>query len=171
MRYRIAMGALFIGASIVSVAAQKRTITNAELERYRQARLNAEREYRENYERLGQPSPTELERRAEEQRKSSIETARQIMQHEVEREWMEVYRDSYYYSRPSGVMLSPRSRGGWDEFDGIAPSYLYPGYFGRRGGNRFNRQPIQSGYAAGGQYWTVGPRTAPRPLVRITRRR
>ncbi|HMQ02329.1 MAG TPA: hypothetical protein PKD26_00235 [Pyrinomonadaceae bacterium] len=42
-----------------------RTITNADLEKFRLERLKAEKEYRENYERLGFPSPEELQRQIE----------------------------------------------------------------------------------------------------------
>lgn len=51
--------------------AQTRTVTNSNLEKYRSKRVQAERDLRENYERLGFPSPEEL---AERQEKSRIET-------------------------------------------------------------------------------------------------
>jgi hypothetical protein len=55
----------FIVSSSAFAQAGK-TITNADLEKYRQKRLQAEREYIENYEKLGFPSPEELsEQRAE----------------------------------------------------------------------------------------------------------
>ncbi len=60
MRFKIAALMFFIAATAISSMAQNKTVTNADLEKYRQARLAAEREYRENYERLGMPSPTEL---------------------------------------------------------------------------------------------------------------
>lgn len=41
--------------------AQIKTVTNADLEKFRQKRLQSEKEYRENYERLGLPSPEELD--------------------------------------------------------------------------------------------------------------
>src|SRR5690606_42044797 len=48
-------------AILTSTAAAQSTVTNADLEKYRQKRLAAERELREDYERLGFPSPEELE--------------------------------------------------------------------------------------------------------------
>jgi len=50
----------FVSAN--SALAQTKTVTNADLEKFRQKRLQTEREYRENYEKLGFPSPEELER-------------------------------------------------------------------------------------------------------------
>ncbi|HSK72353.1 MAG TPA: hypothetical protein VK892_11690, partial [Pyrinomonadaceae bacterium] len=63
--------ALFLGLifSVSSLTfAQTKTITNADLEKQRQKRVQAEREYRENYKKLGFPSPEELERQIEESR-------------------------------------------------------------------------------------------------------
>lgn len=62
MRNRILLliGLLFISANFG--LAQKRTVTNEDLEKYRQKRLAAERDLRENYERLGFPSPEELQK-------------------------------------------------------------------------------------------------------------
>lgn len=53
---------LTVGLNALSFA-QTRTVTNADLEKFRQKRLQAEKEYREKYEELGFPSPEELEKR------------------------------------------------------------------------------------------------------------
>ena len=62
----------FIAAG--SSFAQTRTVTNRDLEKFRQKRVEAERQYRENYEKLGFPSPEELERRREQNRYETEET-------------------------------------------------------------------------------------------------
>ena len=54
---------IFVAANLT--AAQTKTVTNSDLEKYRQKRLQAERDYRENYAKLGFPSPEELERQIE----------------------------------------------------------------------------------------------------------
>lgn len=54
--------------------AQTRTVTNEDLEKFRQKRVAAEREYRENHEKLGFPSPEELERQREQNRYETEET-------------------------------------------------------------------------------------------------
>lgn len=54
--------------------AQTRTVTNRDLEKFRQKRVEAERDYRENYEKLGFPSPEELERRREQSGYEAEET-------------------------------------------------------------------------------------------------
>lgn len=63
---------LFICLLLTAPAAfgQRKSITNASLEKYRQERLKREADYRANYQKLGLPSPEELaEREAEEQKR------------------------------------------------------------------------------------------------------
>lgn len=61
-----------------AVGAQTRTVTNAELEKYRVERLKAEEEYRKNYARLGKPSPEEIERINDQRRRETNELAEQL---------------------------------------------------------------------------------------------
>ena len=67
-------------------ARQARTITNLDLEKYRQERVRAEDDYRANYEKLGLPSPEELEKRRIEDAKVSAELAARLR---YEREFRE----------------------------------------------------------------------------------
>ena len=53
---------IFIAVGFVSAQTARRTVTNADLEKFRQKRLAAEQNYRDNYERLGFPSPEELQK-------------------------------------------------------------------------------------------------------------
>ena len=57
---------IFVAANLA--VAQTKTVTNADLEKHRQKRLQAEKEYRENYSKLGFPSPEELEKQNEKSR-------------------------------------------------------------------------------------------------------
>ena len=63
MKMRGIFIAVFLLAAILEVSAQQRTVTNQDLEKYRSARMRAEKDLRENYAKLGFPSPEELERR------------------------------------------------------------------------------------------------------------
>jgi hypothetical protein len=57
---------LFMGVlAVVPAFSQARTVTNADLEKYRQQRLRAERDYNKNYEKMGFPSPAELQKQLE----------------------------------------------------------------------------------------------------------
>jgi hypothetical protein len=72
-----------------AVSAQTKTITNRDLEKFRQKRLQSERDYRENYVKLGFPSPEELDRRHEQTRKERAELAERIRRENLEREKMQ----------------------------------------------------------------------------------
>ncbi|MDQ3321696.1 MAG: hypothetical protein M3525_04460 [Acidobacteriota bacterium] len=76
---------LFSLASGAAIA-QTKTVTNKDLEKFRQNRLQAEREYRENYAKLGFSSPEELKRQREQDRKERAELAERIRQENLERE-------------------------------------------------------------------------------------
>jgi hypothetical protein len=74
---------LFLSGFVVG---QTQTVTDKDLEKFREKRLKAERDYRENYERLGMPSPEELERRRVEDRKVLIEWADKLRRERYERD-------------------------------------------------------------------------------------
>lgn len=147
---------------------QARSVTNADLEKYKERRLKAEREYRENYARLGFPSPEELNRRREQSGKETEELSAKLRAERLEREKLELqqweserqaaaqansYRQSYnqvYYDPYSGY------------YSGYGTSYYggSGGFYGRRRGGRGGYYggrggsfggPI--GYFAGGQFW------------------
>lgn len=66
--------------------AQTKTVTNEDLEKFKQRRLQNEKNYRENYERLGFPSPEALERKRVEDEQNLIEFSRQLESQRLQRE-------------------------------------------------------------------------------------
>jgi hypothetical protein len=84
---------LFILSSMLSllsaVSAQTKQVTNADLEKYRHQRLEAEKELRENYAKLGFPSPEELERQNAQDAKEREDLAVRLRQQRLEREMVE----------------------------------------------------------------------------------
>ena len=76
---------LIFSLSLVTMA-QTKTVTNADLEKFRQKRLQAERDYRENYDRLGFPSPEELKQQIEEERIKREELNAQLRAERLQRE-------------------------------------------------------------------------------------
>lgn len=74
--------------------AQVRTITNSTLNRIQDKRLAAERDYRDNYERMGFPSPEELDRQRETDMDARLELAEQLRQARLEKERLELERRS-----------------------------------------------------------------------------
>ncbi|MEZ5344334.1 MAG: hypothetical protein R2681_02155 [Pyrinomonadaceae bacterium] len=123
---------LFVAAmvSMFSYAAfaQTKTITNLDLEKYKQARLNAERELRENYKELGFPSPEELEKQNEESRKALSELSQRLREERLAREAIEAERDnSGDYSAPSN---DPADFIDYQQYFGA--TYSYPGHYRNR---------------------------------------
>ncbi len=94
MKIRLLFILTLISVTAFSAAAQqRRTLTNENLEKYRQKRVAAERDLRENYERLGFPSPEELERQIEESRQARAELADRLRTENLERERLGLERE------------------------------------------------------------------------------
>lgn len=68
----------------------QQTVTNATLEKFQQKRLAAERDYRENYRRMGFPSPEELERQRQSDMTARLELAKQLRQTRLQKERLEL---------------------------------------------------------------------------------
>lgn len=66
--------------------AQTKTVTGNDLAKFREKRLKAERDYRENYSKLGMPSPEELERRRVADLKENEELSNRIRNERLARE-------------------------------------------------------------------------------------
>lgn len=150
---------------IAASAAAQRTVTNADLARYRESRERAETQMRENHARMGFPTVEEIRRRNEESNRSMIAMAARIRADRLEQERIEArYRAQMSASpQPTVIILETGS---------YAPGYFvqYGHGFGRRFrfGNqfRFNRPFTTPGYFAGGQFWPTGLQTRPAPIVR-----
>ena len=147
--------------------AQKRSVTNADLEVYKQQRLQADRDYRENYERLGFPSPEELDRRQEQSRKETEELSAKLRTERLERERVEASQRVVTQSAAVYPQYYP--------YYPYADNTIWGGtwYNPLFGGRRFPR-PIrggngaQSGYFAGGHFWPGGLDT-PKPQPQSVR--
>jgi hypothetical protein len=67
---------IFVTASLAAAQTARKTVTNDDLEKYRQARVQAEADYKANYKKLGMPSPEDLERMEAERRTWHEENSR-----------------------------------------------------------------------------------------------
>src|SRR5688572_27868014 len=89
--------ALIFGLTLtlaVTSFGQVRTVTNSTLSKFQQKRLAAERDYRENYARMGFPSPEELDRQREADLTARLQLADQLRQARLEKERLELERRS-----------------------------------------------------------------------------
>lgn len=144
--------------TVTVASAQTRQITNLDLQKYRDVRIAADRDLRENYDKLGFPSPEELERRREKSRVETEELAAKLRTDRIERERLDAQREAasrrvIVYNRD---IVRQNDR------------YLYSGYYYAPYVNQYPRPRThgQPGYFAGGQFWPTGPRTPAKPLFR-----
>jgi hypothetical protein len=160
----------FMTATATICSAQTRTLTNADLEKYRQDRVKAETDLSANYARLGFPSPEERARRDAQSTREAEELSARLQKDELTRERLDAERAAaenraaqYYYRAPQQTDSVPQF------YDS---GYTYYWWNGRRFRTpRVNFPYQQPGYFAGGQFWPTGPSTRPQPLIRINPRR
>lgn len=149
-------------ALMASVAGygQTPTVTNIDLEKYRTQRIKAEAELRENYERLGFPSPEERARRDAESAKATGELTAWLRAERLERERIEAARLA------QSVQAAP--------IQVVRSSAVDQGFYWLGGHWRVPRHGrrvwVQPGYFAGGAFWPTGNRTRPQPLFVQVRR-
>ncbi len=164
MKMRLMFVLLLSFTAIASVAAQNnRTVTNEDLEKYRQKRLAAERDYRENYERMGFPSPEELQRQIEQSRVERSRLAARLEAEKIQRDQLnleteraeaEARRANLQYQTPNYQTYQSDyfSNFGYPSigYGGFLTFPNFGGYYNRgyRGGNydsyrrgNFNNQP------------------------------
>lgn len=125
--------------SLAVVAFGQRTITNFELEKFQQKRLAAERDYRENYARMGFPSPEELDRQREADMTARIQLSEQLRQARLEKERLELERRSLDLET---VLLDNEI----DSNDSAAFYGAYVGGFGGYGGFDSGRRHRRFGH-------------------------
>lgn len=159
MKFKGFLFVCILGLLAISAFAQGRTVTNFDLEKYRTQRVAAEKDLRENYEKLGFSSPEERAKREEAKRIENEELAARFERERIERETAEAAaqqaayaarQQNYYQSEP----VYPDYGGGFDT-----------GFSGR---NRFRGSGVRfqqpSGYFAGGAFWPA-PTTPRIPLI------
>lgn len=86
MKKQIFLLLILIFSVAAAAFAQSKTVTNADLEKFRQSRLEAEKDYRENYAKLGFPSPQELEKQIAEDKRAMETLAARLQAERLERE-------------------------------------------------------------------------------------
>jgi hypothetical protein len=130
-------GIVFVFSAFV--IAQTKTITNADLEKFRQKRLQAEKDLRENYAKMGFPSPEELERRNEESRRNLNEFSDRLREERVALE-SQMLENQNNYEQDSGYNYNNYPNRGFIDYGRYySPNYYY-GTYGNRRYTRKNRK-------------------------------
>ena len=164
---------IFVAANFA--AAQTKTVTNSDLESHRQKRLQAERDYRENYERLGFPSPEELAKQIEQDKKERSELAERLRSESLEREKAES-ENAYWraqteilrYNGGSGGAAAQNNQGASNGNGFYPPVYFgsqtfygYPNYGYSNRHYYKNRYRNNRGFWRGGIFYgATGPGSA-----------
>lgn len=108
-----------------TVAAQTRTVTNSDLAKFAEKRIKAEREYRENYERLGMPSPEELDRINAADAKEREELSERLRAERLRQESINAQREAAAaMRRPMTVYVEQRGGGYYTSYP-----YFYGGVY------------------------------------------
>lgn len=132
------LGALLSMAS-VSAFGQTPTVTNADLEKYRQERLKAERQLRENYEELGFPSPEELLAEEAKSRRERAAVVSELTQRDISEARAEQELSGSTFRVPAFTYPNPA----FVDYGGrYAPAYYY--YYFRgfdRYPGRYRKEP------------------------------
>lgn len=134
--------------------AQTKVVTNTDLDKYRVEREKAAADYLSNYAKRGMPSPEELDRRNERERKESAELSAKMRAERTERERREAENRiiGVYPQRPQTEVIL---------IDGYQTYFYTEPFYSNGRGRRAFQQP---GYFAGGQFWPTGSATRTRPM-------
>jgi hypothetical protein len=161
----------------VAASAQttRRTVTNFELEKYRNQRITSEREYRETYAQRGMLSPEELKAANESRIQQTIDLAAKLRDQELEERRLALEARAQEIqledlrARQAEPIIYPYDNSIWG--GGIIDG----GFGGRFHGRRFPRFLGRGVYAAGGNVWPapLGSQTfqRPRPMFNVGGRR
>lgn len=149
-------GFIFVLANVA--AAQTRTVTNADLEKFRLRRVQAEQEYRQNYQRLGLPSPEELEKQREQNRRELSDLSQRLQRENFERAQRqredELRQAQIEYYRAGATQYYQGAYNGNAYSSGYYGSY---GGYGFPGGyyNNFYNNPFgyYRGFGNGGNFY------------------
>ena len=135
----------FVFGMTLTIAAQSKIVTNSDLEKYRELRVKAAADYRENYVKLGFPSPVELDRRNEQDRKDLAQLSVKLRSVRIENERLRAQRES------TEQLVSPI----YYVVDGDRQynndPYFYS--YGRQYRRPVRQTSFQNGYFAGGHFW------------------
>ena len=92
MKVKILFLLCFSILAVFPAMAQTRSVTNADLEKFRQKRMKAEKDYRENYAKMGFPSPEELDWQIEKSRVERDALSARLTAERMQREQAEAER-------------------------------------------------------------------------------
>lgn len=152
----------FLTTVAISTAAQSKVVTNNDLSQYREKRIAAEKDLRENYEKLGFPSPEVRAARDAQAAKELTELSARLRNERSMSERREAEISLAVQSlKPTQTQIVVSN--------GVPNYYYYYPNYGWRYNTR-SREYVQPGYFAGGMFIPTGSRTPMRPMFVRPRR-
>jgi hypothetical protein len=115
MKFKAVLWASAVLLAVVPAFSQRtaRTVTNLDLEKYKQQRLKAEKDYADNYQRLGFPSPEELQKQIEKSRVEREALAARLAAERIQREKVEAELAEAARRSQETVYIVPDGGGGY----------------------------------------------------------
>ncbi|HEY0429656.1 MAG TPA: hypothetical protein VGC76_17880 [Pyrinomonadaceae bacterium] len=155
---------LFILCLVLAVVnfafGQAKTVTNSDLEKFRQKRLEAERDYRENYAKLGLLSPQELEAKLAADKREMEELSARLEASRLEREKTQLLQSQINLLNSQNNLIQSQTRSERGYFYNSQP-YIYSPYL-------YLRIPkYRPNYNRRNQYWRnndLPPIRPPKPI-------
>jgi hypothetical protein len=166
-------------------AAQTRTVTNDDLEQYRKQRVKADRELKEDFDRLGFSSPEEREKREADSQRKIAELADRLKLRRIEQERIDADRANAESEAAAAAAIAAYTRSMQTQQQ---PQYYDPGYYNNYGyggwggywgtgdyrtrgyNNNLPWYGTDQGYVSGGMYWPNGGRTTTQPMIIIPKK-
>ena len=162
---------LFSLAMAVSAQTSRRTVTNFDLEKYRDQRIAAEREYRDTYAQRGMLSPDEIKAASDARIQQTLDLAERMRADQLEQQRiaLEAQAQQIQIEELRAQQAAPQS--GYYPYDNSIWGY---GVFSDFGGGRFRGRNyrVRTGrdyYVGGGNVWPAPLGSQPqrlRPLFR-----
>lgn len=130
MKFKVFLWACLGFMAVVSAFSQQaRTVTNTDLEKYKQQRLKAEKDYSDNYARMGFPSPEELQKQIEKSRVEREALAARLAAERIQRERAEAAREDAIRSSQQNIYVVPGGQPDGGYFYGYPNPYFYRRHF------------------------------------------
>lgn len=135
MRFTPIVLVLAVVSLAFAVSGQTRTITNTDLEKYKERRLAAERDLRENYAKMGFLSPEEQAREDERAMREREDLVSRLRTERIEREQAEAARRQANNAELQQVIIVENGTG-------RIVGFGYSGHFRHRGSPRGGRASL-----------------------------
>lgn len=129
----------FLAVFAQALFGQTRTVDNFTLDKYKQQRLSAEKDLRENYAKLGFPSPEELERQRKEDAAKTDELLDKLRQEDLEQQRIDLERQRVAIDAARLQQESQPQVVVGNGYDSVYGSGYYSNYGGRYHSNRGRR--------------------------------